>query len=97
MSSHDSRHVGAAAGCLLSLGSKCISCTALPWSRGTRAHVHTAPLPPLTRHFLCALQGCVLWHNWWPMLTGVMYVLVPMPYLFFRGGNDSYGSELASG
>jgi hypothetical protein len=33
------------------------------------------------------------------MLTGLMYVLVPMPYLFFGGGDESYGygSSLASG
>jgi hypothetical protein len=44
------------------------------------------------------LQGCVLWRNWWPMLTGLMYVLVPMPYLFFGSGGDSYGyGSLASG
>lgn len=29
------------------------------------------------------LQGCVLWRNWWPMLTGILYILVPMPYIFF--------------
>lgn len=37
--------------------------------------------------------GCALWHNWWPMLTALMYVLVPMPYLFFGGGGDSFGSS----
>lgn len=33
------------------------------------------------------------------MLTGLMYVLVPMPYLFFgSGGSDAYGyGSLASG
>ena len=50
----------------------------------------------------CVLQGCVLWHNWWPLLTAFMYVLVPMPYLFFgsaSGGSSSIygGSSLASG
>jgi hypothetical protein len=45
-----------------------------------------------------SLQGCVLWRNWWPMLTGLMYVLVPMPYLFFGSAGDSYGyGSLASG
>ncbi len=29
------------------------------------------------------LQGCILYHNWWPLLTAFAYVLVPMPYLFF--------------
>jgi hypothetical protein len=47
---------------------------------------------------LCILQGCVLWKNWWPMLTGLMYVLVPMPYLFFGSTGSDYGSSsLASG
>ena len=44
-------------------------------------------------------QGCILWHNWWPMLTAFFYVLVPMPYLFFGASSSSaYGtSSLASG
>lgn len=47
---------------------------------------------------LLQLLGCVLYRNWWPMLTGIMYVLVPMPYLFFGSGNDSYGyGSIASG
>jgi hypothetical protein len=40
----------------------------------------------------------VLYRNWWPMLTGIMYVLVPMPYLFFGASQDSYGyGSIASG
>jgi Vacuolar protein sorting 55 len=48
---------------------------------------------------LLQLLGCLLWHNWWPMLTAFMYVLVPMPMLFFGGmDSGSYGgSTLASG
>ncbi|GBF97698.1 hypothetical protein Rsub_09756 [Raphidocelis subcapitata] len=48
---------------------------------------------------LLQLLGCVLYRNWWPMLTGIMYVLVPMPYLFFgSSSNDNYyGGSLASG
>jgi len=49
---------------------------------------------------LLQILGCVLWHNWWPMLTAFMYVMVPMPYLFFGGGGDSSysgGSSLVSG
>jgi hypothetical protein len=46
------------------------------------------PRPPNTS------QGCVLWRNWWPMLTALMYVLVPMPLLFF--GPGSYGSNSSS-
>ena len=46
-----------------------------------------------------ARQGCILWHNWWPMLTAFFYVLVPMPYLFFGTSPASaHGtSNLASG
>lgn len=40
---------------------------------------------------LLQLLGCVLYRNWWPMLTGIMYVLVPMPYLFFGASGDAYG------
>lgn len=43
---------------------------------------------------LLQLLGCVLWRNWWPMLTALMYVLVPMPLLFF--GPGSYGSSSSS-
>ncbi|KAK9843437.1 hypothetical protein WJX81_002586 [Elliptochloris bilobata] len=48
---------------------------------------------------LLQLLGCILWHNWWPMLTALFYVLVPMPYLFFGASSSSaYGtSNLASG
>ena len=76
------------------------------------------------------VKGCILWHNYWPLLTGAgllhlilvpqhlptlavpltehvlyaafMYVLVPMPWLFFgqadSGSSSIYGgSSLASG
>ena len=43
---------------------------------------------------LLQFLGCALWHNWWPMLTAFVFVLVPMPYLFFGGGAG--GSNLAS-
>lgn len=33
----------------------------------------------LTAPCLLLVQGCALWHNWWPMLTAFVYVLVPMP------------------
>ncbi|GBG81741.1 hypothetical protein CBR_g33919 [Chara braunii] len=44
--------------------------------------------------------GCALWNNWWPMLTALMYIMVPMPCMFFGGGSssdffsvNSYGNE----
>lgn len=32
--------------------------------------------------------ACALYNNWWPMLTVIMYVLLPMPMMFF-GGSDA--------
>ena len=26
--------------------------------------------------------GCILWSNWWPLLTAFAYILLPMPYMF---------------
>ncbi|KAG6391144.1 hypothetical protein SASPL_148895 [Salvia splendens] len=41
------------------------------------------------------ILACALYNNWWPMLTAngvlvLMYVLLPMPLLFFAGSNASY-------
>ncbi|WOH09221.1 hypothetical protein DCAR_0728677 [Daucus carota subsp. sativus] len=33
--------------------------------------------------------ACALYHNWWPMLTALMYVFLPMPLLFFAGSDTS--------
>ncbi|PKA53265.1 Vacuolar protein sorting-associated protein 55 like [Apostasia shenzhenica] len=33
--------------------------------------------------------ACSLYNNWWPMLTVVMYVILPMPLLFFAGSDSS--------
>eukprot|EP00243_Klebsormidium_subtile_P000774 TRINITY_DN11294_c0_g1_i1.p1 TRINITY_DN11294_c0_g1~~TRINITY_DN11294_c0_g1_i1.p1 ORF type:complete len:126 (-),score=12.62 TRINITY_DN11294_c0_g1_i1:245-622(-) len=38
---------------------------------------------------LLQILGCALYNNWWPMLTALMYVMVPMPCLFFGGGSTS--------
>ena len=35
-------------------------------------------------HSFAFPQGCVLYSNYWPMLAGILYILVPMPYLFFN-------------
>lgn len=46
-------------------------------------------------------QGCILYHNWWPLLTAFAYVLVPMPYLFFAdadpGGSWVDASKFLTG
>uniref|UniRef100_A0A0D6R626 Vacuolar protein sorting-associated protein 55 homolog n=1 Tax=Araucaria cunninghamii TaxID=56994 RepID=A0A0D6R626_ARACU len=36
---------------------------------------------------LLQILACVLYANWWPMLSALMYVLVPMPCLFFGDGS----------
>lgn len=42
-----------------------------------------------------------MYKNYWPMLTALMYVLVPMPWLFFGQADSTSsvygGSSLASG
>ncbi|PON51825.1 Vacuolar protein sorting [Trema orientale] len=35
------------------------------------------------------ILACALYNNWWPMLTVIMYVLLPMPLLFFVGSDSS--------
>ncbi|KAF5734268.1 Vacuolar protein sorting 55 (VPS55) family protein isoform 1 [Tripterygium wilfordii] len=35
------------------------------------------------------ILACALYNNWWPMLTVIMYVLLPMPLLFFAGSDRS--------
>ncbi|OMO68440.1 Vacuolar protein sorting 55 [Corchorus olitorius] len=36
------------------------------------------------------IWACALYNNWWPMLSALMYVLVPMPCLFFGGGSTQF-------
>ncbi|XP_073143133.1 vacuolar protein sorting-associated protein 55 homolog [Henckelia pumila] len=44
------------------------------------------------------ILACALYHNWWPMLTVLMYVLLPMPLIFFAGSDTSLMySESTSG
>ncbi|XP_065876874.1 vacuolar protein sorting-associated protein 55 homolog [Euphorbia lathyris] len=35
------------------------------------------------------ILACALYNNWWPMLTVITYVLLPMPLLFFAGSDSS--------
>ncbi len=54
------------------------------------AHVaHLARLAHIAHiaHIAHVVQGCIVYHNWWPLLTAFAYVLVPMPYLFFADDN----------
>eukprot|EP00899_Mesostigma_viride_P003288 jgi/Mesvir1/12960/Mv05972-RA.1 len=46
---------------------------------------------------LLQILGCAFYGNWWPMLSAMMYVMVPIPCLFFGGGaSDDYTSMSAS-
>ncbi|KAL8167868.1 hypothetical protein V2J09_009367 [Rumex salicifolius] len=35
------------------------------------------------------ILACALYSNWWPMLTVLMYVLLPMPLILFAGSDAS--------
>ncbi|XP_021853061.2 vacuolar protein sorting-associated protein 55 homolog [Spinacia oleracea] len=35
------------------------------------------------------ILACALYNNWWPMLSVIMYVLLPMPMMFFAGSDAS--------
>lgn len=46
--------------------------------------------------FLLQILGCALYNNWWPMLTGLMYIMLPMPCLFFGGESSGIFSSEGS-
>ncbi|XP_076938974.1 vacuolar protein sorting-associated protein 55 homolog [Bidens hawaiensis] len=35
------------------------------------------------------ILACVLYNNWWPMLTALMYVILPVPLVIFAGSDTS--------
>ncbi|KAL9291041.1 putative vacuolar protein sorting 55 [Arabidopsis thaliana] len=35
-------------------------------------------------------SACAIYGNWWPMLSALMYVVVPMPCMFFGGGSTQF-------
>ncbi|RZC78309.1 hypothetical protein C5167_002537 [Papaver somniferum] len=39
---------------------------------------------------LLQILACAIYSNWWPMLAALMYVMVPMPCLFFGGGSTAF-------
>ncbi|XVF52415.1 hypothetical protein PTKIN_Ptkin05aG0016200 [Pterospermum kingtungense] len=55
--------------------------------------VHTGKLAVLailvTGGIVLQILACALYNNWWPMLSVIMYVLLPMPLLFFAGSDGS--------
>ncbi|KAG5565035.1 hypothetical protein RHGRI_001049 [Rhododendron griersonianum] len=43
----------------------------------------------VTGGIVLQILACALYDNWWPLLTAIMYVLLPMPLLFFAGSDTS--------
>ncbi|CAD5177523.1 vacuolar protein sorting-associated protein 55 homolog [Musa acuminata AAA Group] len=39
---------------------------------------------------LLQILACALYNNWWPMLSALMYVVLPMPCLFFGDGSTRF-------
>ncbi|CAA7016111.1 unnamed protein product [Microthlaspi erraticum] len=39
---------------------------------------------------LLQIVACAIYSNWWPMLSALMYVVVPMPCMFFGGGSTQF-------
>lgn len=36
------------------------------------------------------ILACAIYGNWWPLLSALMYVVVPMPCMFFGGGSTQF-------
>ncbi|KAJ7555572.1 hypothetical protein O6H91_05G045100 [Diphasiastrum complanatum] len=68
----------------------------LDWRSLRQQHLAATPCfwcsKQIWSSWLCPsrILACALYNNWWPMLTALMYVLVPMPCLFFGGPSDSF-------
>ncbi|XP_059442802.1 vacuolar protein sorting-associated protein 55 homolog [Corylus avellana] len=58
-----------------------------------RSCLHTGKLALLailvSGGIVLQILACALYNNWWPMVTVSMYVLLPMPLLFFAGSDSS--------
>ncbi|XP_062111997.1 vacuolar protein sorting-associated protein 55 homolog [Humulus lupulus] len=58
-----------------------------------RACLHTGQLAFLailvSGGIVLQILACALYNNWWPMLSLIMYVLLPMPLLFFVGSDGN--------
>ncbi|KAK9075700.1 hypothetical protein SSX86_004029 [Deinandra increscens subsp. villosa] len=35
------------------------------------------------------ILACVLYNNWWPMLTALMYLIIPIPLILFAGSDTN--------
>ncbi|KAG6490475.1 vacuolar protein sorting-associated protein 55 homolog [Zingiber officinale] len=63
------------------------------FSRRLAACLHTGQLALLailvSGGIVLQILACALYNNWWPMLTALMYIMLPMPLLFFMGSNSN--------
>ncbi|KAL6591404.1 hypothetical protein ACP70R_026033 [Stipagrostis hirtigluma subsp. patula] len=62
-------------------------------SRSMRTCLHSGRLALLailvSGGIVLQILACALYNNWWPMLTVLMYLILPMPLLFFLGSDTS--------
>ncbi|WVZ73245.1 hypothetical protein U9M48_021574 [Paspalum notatum var. saurae] len=62
-------------------------------SRSMRTCLHSARLAFLailvSGGIVLQILACALYNNWWPMLTVLMYLILPMPLIFFLGSDTS--------
>ncbi|XP_008799354.2 vacuolar protein sorting-associated protein 55 homolog isoform X2 [Phoenix dactylifera] len=62
-------------------------------SRSMLACLHTGQLALLailvSSGIVLQVLACALYNNWWPMLTVIMYVILPMPLMFFMGSKST--------
>ncbi|KAF8689940.1 hypothetical protein HU200_017047 [Digitaria exilis] len=62
-------------------------------SRSMRACLHSGRLALLailvSGGIVLQILACALYNNWWPMLTVLMYLILPMPLMFFLGSDNS--------
>ncbi|GJM87162.1 hypothetical protein PR202_ga03089 [Eleusine coracana subsp. coracana] len=62
-------------------------------SRSMRACLHSGRLALLailvSGGIVLQVLACALYNNWWPMLTVLMYLMLPMPLIFFLGSDTS--------
>ncbi|KAM0883826.1 hypothetical protein ACQ4PT_031360 [Festuca glaucescens] len=61
-------------------------------SRSMRACLHTGRLAAIallaSGGIILHLLACILYNNWWPMLTVLMYLVLTMPVILFLGADS---------
>ncbi|TVU27833.1 hypothetical protein EJB05_19360 [Eragrostis curvula] len=70
-------------------------------SRSMRTCLHSGRLALLailvSGGIVLQILACALYNNWWPMLTVLMYLILPMPLIFFLGSDTSMMSNGGDG